>query len=268
MKRHLILVGATLLALFTHASAAEPLRVGGTGSATEMMRALGKAFAANDEAQFEVVPSLGSTGGLRAVEAGMLDIAIAGRHLNSAEKTKGLVERAALRLAWGLATSHRNPNGLKAASVVAMYGEPDARWDDGTPIKVILRPKGDTENISLADAFPGMDRVLERLRARRDVPIAANDQDNAEAAERMPGSLVSITATQIVMEGRNLRMVAIDGIAPTYQNFASGRYPLAKTLYLVTKAQPSPAAIQFLQFVRSEQGQRVLREAEALLVSP
>jgi phosphate transport system substrate-binding protein len=261
-------VGAMALAFVTSAATAEPLRVGGTGSATEMMRALGKAFAANDEVQVEVVPSLGSTGGLRAVEAGMLDIAVAGRHLNSAETSKGLVERAALRSAWGLATSHRNPNGLKTVSITATYGEPDARWGDGTPIKVILRPKGDTETLSLTGAFPGMDAVLERLRARRDIPIAATDQDNAEVAERMPGSLVSITATQVVMEQRNLRMVAIDGVTPTFENFVSGRYPLSKTLYLVTRAEPSPAALRFVQFMRSEQGQRVLRDAEVLLVSP
>jgi phosphate transport system substrate-binding protein len=214
------------------------------------------------------VPSLGSTGGLRAVEAGMLDIAVAGRRLNSAEVSKGLTERAALRSAWGLATSHRNPNGLKLASIATTYGEPDARWDDGTSINVVLRPKGDSETTTLTAAIPGMDAVLERLRARRDVPMAATDQDNADAAERIPGSLVSMTATQIVMERRNLRMVAIDGVAPTFENFASGRYPLGKTLYFVTRAEASPATLRFIEFMRSEQGTRVLREAEALLVSP
>jgi phosphate transport system substrate-binding protein len=268
MKRHLMLAGAALLALFTSAANAEPLRVGGTGSATELMRALGKAFAASDEIQFEVVPSLGSTGALRAIEAGMLDIAVAGRHLNPAESSKGLVERAALRSAWGLATSHHRPNDLKSTAIATQFGEPDARWGDGTAIKVILRPKGDSETLALVAGFPGMDAVLERLRARRDIPMAATDQDNADAAERTPGSLVSITSTQILMERRNLRMVSIDGVAPTFENFVSGRYPLGKTLYVVTRAEPSPLTLRFIQFVRSEQGQRILREAEALLVSP
>ena len=153
-------------------------------------------------------------------------------------------------------------------SITALYGAPDARWDDGTPIKVILRPKGDTETTALTDAFPGMDIVLERLRARRDIPIAATDQDNADAAERMAGSLVSITATQITTEQRNLRMVAIDGVAPTFENFASGRYPLGKALYLVTRADASAATLRFVAFMHTEQGQRVLREAEVLPVSP
>jgi phosphate transport system substrate-binding protein len=269
MKYHYhALVSAISLLLVTSAAAAETLRVGGTGSATEMMRALGQTFATSREIQLEVVPSLGSTGALRAVEAGMLDIAVAGRRLSSAELSKGLTERAAIRSAWGLATSHRNPNGLKSVAITTLYGEPDARWDDGTAIKVILRPKGDSETLALTAAFPGMDSVLERLRARRDVPMAATDQDSADAAERTPGSLVSVTLTQLVMERRNLRMVSIDGVAPTFENFASGRYPLGKTLYLVLRADPSPASLRFVEYVRSEQGQRVLRGAEASLVSP
>jgi phosphate transport system substrate-binding protein len=232
------------------------------------MRALGQAFATSREIEFEVVPSLGSTGALRAVEAGVLDIAVSGRRLSSVELSKGLTERAAIRSAWGLATSHRSPNGLKAAAITTLYGEPDARWDDGTAIRVILRPKGDSETLSLTAAFPGMDAVLERLRARRDIPMAATDQDNADLAERTPGSLVSVTSTQLVTERRNLRMVPIDGVAPTFENFASGRYALGKTLYLVLRAEPSPTSLRFVEFVRSEQGQRILREAEALLVSP
>ena len=46
--------------------------------------------------------------------------------------------------------------------------------------------------------------VLQQLRKRRDLSIAATDQDNADVAEKLKGSLISATLTQIMTEKRNL----------------------------------------------------------------
>jgi phosphate transport system substrate-binding protein len=258
-------VALALLGTFDAASA-EMLRVGGTGSATEFMRALGTKFAAEGELQFEVIPSLGSNGGLRALEAGMLDIAVSGRKLNASEIAKGFTERAAVRSPWGLATSHPRPSGLRSTSIAAIYRDEQARWDDGTPIRVILRPRGETANQTFGEAFPGMSAALEQLRARTELPFAATDQDNANWAERAEGSLVAMTFTQILMERRKLRLVAIDGVEPTFENFETGRYRYGKTHYLVTAAQTSPAVLRFIAYVSSAQAQQLLRDTGNLLV--
>jgi phosphate transport system substrate-binding protein len=259
------LIAVALLAPGT-AAAAEPVRIGGTGSATAMMGYLGNKFAAAHEARFEVIPSLGSTGGLRALEAGVLDIAVSGRKLSAAEIAKGLTERAAVRSPWGLATSQSHPGPMHSASVAALYADEQARWPDGTPIRIILRPKSDSENHALAEFFPGMAAALERLRARRDLPIAATDQDSADMAERVSGSLVSITFTQLTMERRNLRLLAIDGVEPTFESFVSGHYRFGKTVYLVTRVEASPAALRFIAFLNSAEGRHALRETGNLPV--
>jgi phosphate transport system substrate-binding protein len=268
MQRSHKLVSLITIALLAACNAvcAGPLRVGGTGSAMETMRFLGARFAATDETQFEVVPSLGSNGGLRALEAGLLDIVVSGRKLNDSEVAKGLAVLAAVRSPWGLATSHTRPNGVWSASVAAIFLDPEASWADGTPIRVILRPKADSENQTLTESFPGMGATLEQLRTRRDLPIAATDQDNADMAERVPGSLVSITYTQLTMERRKLRQVAIDRVEPTFENFASGSYRFGRTLYLVTTAASHPAALRFVAFLNSAAGQQALRETGNLLV--
>ena len=266
MQRSHTLVSLITTALLAacNAVSAEPLRIGGTGSAIETMRFIGGKFAATDEAQLEIIPSLGSTGGLRALEAGMLDIAVSGRRLNESELAKGFVVLAAVRSPWGLATSHSQPNGVQSALVADIFRDPQARWSDGTPIRVILRPKGDSENQTLTEAFPGMGAALEQLRTRRDLPIAATDQDNAELAELIPGSLVSITYTQMMMERRRLRQIAIDGVEPTFDSFASGRYPFGKTLYFVTVGA-NPVALRFTAYLTSAPGQDALRQTGNLL---
>ena len=76
-----------------HAAAGEPvpLRIGGTGMALVAMRQIGDAFtAAQPQTAVKILPSLGTGGGLAAVAAGAIDVAVAARGLNEAERAKGL----------------------------------------------------------------------------------------------------------------------------------------------------------------------------------
>jgi ABC-type phosphate transport system substrate-binding protein len=79
------------------------------------------------------------------------------------------------------------------------------------------------------------------------------------------GSLVAATFTQIVMEKRNLRFVAIDGVEPSIESYEKGTYPFGKKLYLVVGSTKSPAVAHFLTFLRSQKGIAALREAGVLL---
>jgi phosphate transport system substrate-binding protein len=264
-RSHRLAVVALVLVANCHGAAADIVKVGGAGAATELIRTLGAKFATSED-KVEIVPSLGSTGGLRAVQAGMLDIAVAGRQLNNEEITRGLVDRLAIRTPWGFATSRSEPNGLASTSIADIYLSQESRWVDGMPIRITLRPKGDSENQMMIEYLPGMTAALDQVRMRGGIPIAATDQDNADWAERVAGSLVSITYTQLLMEKRKLRMIAIDGVEPTFENFESGRYRFGKTLSLVTGAKPSAAALRFIAFLASPQGQAALRETGNLPV--
>jgi phosphate transport system substrate-binding protein len=105
---------------------------------------------------------------------------------------------------------------------------------------------------------------MEAARRRPEVPIAANDQDNAEMAEAVPGSLVGISLAQLVLEKRNLRPIVVDGLEPTFANFERGAYPHAKLLYFVVRGQPRPPLEAFLAFLRSPEGTAVFRAAHLL----
>ena len=188
-------------------------------------------FDRTDAVKLEVIPSLGSSGGLRALSENVLDIAVSGRPLTAEELKHGLKVVAAIRTPFVLATSHRAPNGLKSTEIADIYKSPKATWADGTAIRVILRPKSDSDTPLMGGLFPGMGSALEVARARHDTNIAATDQDNADAAQRIEGSLTGSTLTQMITEQRNLRLTPIDGVAPSLATAESGAYLFSKTLY-------------------------------------
>lgn len=263
--RNLLVVVA---AMTSGLASAADLRAGGTGSATEMLRHLGSAFAAETEIRIAVIPDLGSGGAIRAVADGVIDLAVSSRPLTPGETAKGVVGTAFARTPFGLATSHPRPDGLRSDAIAGVFKGGQATWKDGTPVRVILRPRNDTDTPLMGALFPGLADAIEIARRRTDVPVAATDTDNAAMAERVSGSLVGMTLTQARMERRNLRLVTIDGVEPTLENFEAGTYPYGKTFHIVVRTDRSPAVDRFVAFVTSDRVRSALRETGNLPVPP
>lgn len=58
-----------------------------------------------------------------------------------------------------------------------------------------------------------------------------------------------------------VKAVSIDGIAPTPEAINKGQYPYARVLRFYTnKSKESPVTTEFIQFVQSESGQKILTE--------
>ena len=125
----------------------------------------------------------------------------------------------------------------------------------------------ESDNIVLGGLFPGMTEAIQQVRKRSDLSLAATDQDNADMAERVKGSLIGATLTQILAENRNLRFVSIDGVPASLENYLNGSYPYGKSLYVIAPPGPSPQARAFLSFLASPAAQAVLRK-DAIVGGP
>ena len=60
--------------------------------------------------------------------------------------------------------------------------------------------------------------------------------------------------------GTEVKAVSVDGVPPTSENAATGRYPLIRPLLFVTRGRPSPRAQAFIDFVLSPEGQQMLQK--------
>jgi len=58
---------------------------------------------------------------------------------------------------------------------------------------------------------------------------------------------------------RRVKMLKVDGIAPTVGSIVQQRYPLKRPLYILLPKDPKPAARKFVDFVLSRDGQKYLR---------
>lgn len=271
MGRSLFAMVAVCVAVVTAAAApagAEAIRIGGTGGAIPLLQRAVAPFAADSGDELDVVPNLGSSGAIFALANNVLDVVVAARPLNAEEAGLGLVAVPFARTALVFVTSRTEPENLTSTRIVDIFDSANPTWSDGSRISVILRTRLDADTVLMAQAFPGLAAAVDKARRQSHLPVAPTDQDNADMAERMPGSFVQAGLSQIVAEKRALQLIAIDGVAPSLDALESGRYPYEKPFYLVYAAARPGAADKLLAFLRSPPGHQVLRDTGNLPVPP
>ena len=177
-----LLVMTGVFSLSPISGQAADLTLGGTGGDLGTMRMLGEAFEkTNPGTTFEVLPSLGSGGGIRAVLAGAIDLSISSRPLKDEERAKGAKANPYAKTALVFATPSSNPQrGLTSAEVVEIYAGKRTAWSDGTLIRLVLRPRMDTDARIVMASIPGMEAAASDAARRRGLPVGVSDQDAAD----------------------------------------------------------------------------------------
>lgn len=236
------------------------VKVGGTGCAMGTMNKLASAFSRKHPGvSVVVVPNLGSSGGMRAVAKGALDIGLSSRPLREREVEQGLRAREYARTPFVFATANGGTSGgLTLHELADIYAGRLNAWPDGSQIRLILRPWGDSDTKALADMSPEMAEAVKAAHSREGMIIAVTDQDSADLIEKVRGAIGSSTLALIVSEKRPLKPLSIDGAKPTLESLAGGSYPYSKPFFMVTGPGTSPAARAFYDFVLSEEGRAVL----------
>jgi phosphate transport system substrate-binding protein len=251
---------AAALAGAPGAASAEVLRISGTGTALGSLRELVPGFERlNPGVIVKLLPSVGSSGAVRAVVEGALDIGISGRALLPGERSSGLVELAYARTPFVFAVGPRAAaTGLTAFQLARIYRGELSSWEDGGRIRLVLRPRTDVDTIFIRAISPELDAAMEQALGREGLLLAATNQDCNELLARTPGSLGPTTLSQLLTEIHVLRALAWEGVVPSVRALASGAYPLGKTLWLVLPARPAPGAVRFLAWLRSPAARELL----------
>lgn len=257
-----ILFAAVIAAFAPDARGEAPLRASGTGTALGALRHLAAAFAhASPGDRLEILPSIGTSGAVKAVARHVIDLGFLGRSPSAEEKSLGLIVLPYARTPFVFVAGPRaGVSGITAADAARIYRGELLTWPGGERVRLVLRPKIDADTQLLRAISSEMDAAVERAFAREGMLMAATNQECNEMAARTPGAFAASTLTQLLTEGSRLAPLAWEGVAPTLANLASGAYPLAKTLHVVVSAHPTPAVRRFLSFLRSPEARKILEE--------
>jgi phosphate transport system substrate-binding protein len=241
----------------------EPLTVTGTGSSIGAMQIMAKVFQKKYPAvAVQVLPSIGSTGGIKAVQEGKIGIGLSSRLLKPEEQSASIIEEPYGRAAFVFGVQASNSTkGFTLAEIEDIYAGTRKAWSDGTPIRLILRPLSDAYSTYLANINPGLKLASAKAHSIPGVYVGNTDQEAAIQIEKTSGSFGTTSSSLVAAEKRKIKALSVDGVAPTLSNVSTGKYPFAMTLTIVYKRDAYKGSVRdFTEFIFSKDGQKILSD--------
>ena len=252
------------------AIAAEAVLVGGTGSGSRLLQALADEYHKSaPTAQVIVVdPPLGSGAAIKGLKTGKLQVAVSARRLEGEEKQWDLVEIEFARTPFVFASRDgERSGGFSLVQLADVYAGRWGAWDNGAPIRLILRPDFDADTIAIRAMSPRLGQAVTQALARQGMVTASSDMEALKMIEEIPGSLGPTTLGLVRLLNSGVHVFPIDGRTPSAKALAERSYPWFKTLYLVIRKQPGADVQAFVDFLRSRQAGDFLARSEHLPVS-
>ncbi len=94
-------------------------------------------------------------------------------------------------------------------------------------------------------------------------------QDYSPSCQNLPGTAAVVNAVSKDERGigygghgysKGVKMCRINGVEPTIENIGKGKYPITRYLYMYTRNRPSGAIKEYIDWVLSPEGQKVVSE--------
>jgi phosphate transport system substrate-binding protein len=244
------------------------LSVKGSDTMVILAQRWAEGFMASHEGAQVQVSGGGSGTGIASLLGGTADIANASRPMNDRERASLSSDR------------HAEANETRVAlDALAVYVHTDNAIASLTMEQLASIYRGQVTNWS---AVGGPDRPIVLYSRENNSGTYAyfkehvlGNQDFALTAQTLPGTAAVINAVSHDVSGigyggigyaegvRTVPIVGADGapVDPTLENATSGRYPLSRFLFMYTAGEPRGLAADFIGFVTSEEGQRLVEQA-------
>ncbi|MGA1790507.1 MAG: ABC transporter substrate binding protein [bacterium] len=232
--------------------------VGGTGDNQDMLRILARVLEERlDGAEIEVPDVIGSTGGIRGVNGGEIDLARVARLLNENEEQLGLIYRpfAKSAIVFVVNPSVSGIENITTEEIIGIYSGKITHWNqlgvDKGKIYPVARETGDSCLRVLNEKLPGFKEIT-NPRAK----IIYNTPKTVETLEKYRNTIGYVPLSAIM--DTNLRILKVNGIYPSMENIENGSYGLTVPYGIVHKGEITGLAKRFLDFLYSEEAKKII----------
>lgn len=258
-SRKLALMATVWLALgFCMPAFADTARLGGSGSTTALAKLLASAYNAKyPQDSIIVTPALGTAGGLKALSANAVSMALVSRPLTDSER--GLLATEFARTPFVLAVAASNPEkNMGFTQLAKLLSASEPTWPDGTRVRWVLRPSQDNDSKIVSSFSPAVANAWDGARQRVGAYISATDEETIASIQRLPGGIGFTTLGQILADKRPLKTLSIEHMIPSVSAIKDGSYPYFKRHFMVSTEQLTPVMERFIAFAVSPEAQALL----------
>lgn len=251
------MVGQT--SAFAASSATAEIKAQGSDTTLGVVKQLATAFATSGGASITVEGG-GSSRGIKACLDGQVPLAFSSRPLKEEEKKAGLIAAEYGFDAVAVIVHKSNPiDELSIEQLRDIFSGKADKWPDGRPLTVFNR----NEDSATREIF--REGILGKEGNFTDKAAIKHDGVIISTVARIPTAIAFTSAGEVQ---DSVKVIRVAGVAPNAENVRNKTYPLSKTLFFVTKGEPNAEAKAFIDFARSDKGQRLVVQNNLIPLSP
>jgi len=261
-KKLLILTAFTFSTLSFAATDKNTISWAGCGITKKaFMKEISKAYEAKTGVKVQLNGG-GATRGIRDAASLKMDLGGACR-MNLPEVDRVELHAAMHPVAWdalAIIVNKKNPiNSLSTKQIKAIYSGKITNWKQvggkSAPIHLYVR-RGAISGVGYAiRQYVFKDRYKKFKTNSKYVVKSSGPLEKAVVKDPLAMAITGISSAR----KRNVKIIGFDGKVPSYENVASGKYSLYRPLYLVTNPSPSEKVKDFIKFVVSKEGRKIIR---------
>lgn len=261
MKRAGSVVSVVLLSAFVAAGAAGATEIKWVGcgiSKKAFMGAVSKAYEKKAGVRI-VLEGGGATKGIEDVASGKSEMGGTCRHVLLRNEERGAKLIAVGWDALTLITHRTNPvDNLSIGQIQDIFSGKISNW------KQVGGPDHAIKVLETESKISGVGRMVRELlfkkpefEFRSDAILLSDTGPLEERVEKDPWT-IGFTGVSSARK-RSVKIISIDGKAPTYEHISRGQYMLYRPLYLTVSQHASPEIQKFVAFILSDEGQAVIK---------
>ncbi|MBT0662859.1 substrate-binding domain-containing protein [Geobacter pelophilus] len=263
MKKLVLLLAIAMVAATS--AQAETIKIGGSGSMIPLLTQIGKAYVKKyPQDSVEVnQKSLGQPGGIAALNAGAVDIAMSAMEITPEQKKLGVQPIEIAQVAGVIGVSGNvTVKELTSQQLCDIYGGKIKNWKQvggaDAPIAAFTRPESD----STKQMFRKGAACMANLKEAPEIMNLAKTADMHNALETKPNAIGPVDAIGLAMAKGKFKAIKIDG--KSFEGLASGKWPFVLHNNLVLGKNKGEAVKRFLGFIKSPEGQAIIKGDKAL----
>ena len=240
----------------------EGLSVVGSTSVEPFAEALAEEFMQQHKSERIFVQGGGSSAGIQAVRTGAAEVGMSSRNLM--ENEKDLTAIPIIYDAIAVIVHRHNPlSELSLDQIRKIFSAEIRRWSElggrTHPITLVTREEGS----GTREAFQKL------IMGKKEISLSALVQDSNGAIRQVVGDDPNaIGYISLGLVNDRVRALKIDGVEPTVENIQDHRYKIVRPFLFVFRSAPRGLAKDFLDYILSPPGQKLLVQEGLISMSP
>lgn len=265
MKKFLtILVSIFFLVSFVAISHAEELRIDGSTTVLPIAQKAAEVFMKKNTGIKVFVSGSGSGTGIKALLDGTTDIADSSREAKDKEITAGKergVDLTAHKIALDGIVPIVHPSmkidNITMKQLRDIYNGKIKSWKEiGGPNRPIAVVSRDT---SSGTYEVWEKKVLKKDRVRADALLVAS---NGQAVQTVAQNKYALGYIGIGYVDESIKVLKVNGKTASEKTVRNNSWPIARPLFMYTNGNPTGVIAKFIDFVLSEEGQKIVNEVK------